>query len=57
LLVRREQFRATLHSLLDQSFEPIVIVECADQVSHGTFVQIVDDAKSCGAAQIAVVGR
>jgi biopolymer transport protein ExbD len=57
LLVRREEFQATLSSLLDQSSDPMVIVDCADQVSHGTFVRVVDDAKSCGAAQIAVVGR
>ena len=57
LLIGRTQFAATLSSLLAQSAEPIVVVECADQVSHGTFVRVVDDAKSCGAAQIAVVGR
>jgi len=57
LLIERAQFSATLSSLLAQSAEPIVVVECADQVSHGTFVRVVDDAKSCGAAQIAVVGR
>jgi hypothetical protein len=32
-------------------------VRCADAVSHGVFVGVLDDAKRCGAAQIAVVGR
>ncbi|HWN82623.1 MAG TPA: biopolymer transporter ExbD [Candidatus Udaeobacter sp.] len=57
LLIPRAQFSATIFSLINRSTDPIVVVECADQVSHGTFVSVVDEAKSCGAAQIAVVGR
>jgi biopolymer transport protein ExbD len=33
-----------------------VIVRCAENVPHGTFVGILDEAKRCGAAEIAVVG-
>jgi len=35
----------------------LVVVSCADQVSHGTFVWVLDEAKAAGAAQIAIVGR
>ena len=34
-----------------------VIVRCAADVSHGTFVNVLDQAKICGAAQIGVLGR
>jgi biopolymer transport protein ExbD len=34
-----------------------VIVHCADGVSHGTFVSVLDEAKVDGAGRIAVVGR
>lgn len=57
MLIGRQQFPAVLGALLSRSADPIVVVECADMVSHGTFVGVIDDAKSCGAAQIAVVGR
>jgi hypothetical protein len=33
-----------------------VVVSCEDGVSHGAFVNVLDEAKICGAAQIAVVG-
>ena len=34
-----------------------VMVRCNDQVPHGTFVAVLDEAKAQGAAQIAVMGR
>lgn len=34
-----------------------VAVRCADRVSHGTFVQVLDIAKLSGAADIAVAGN
>jgi biopolymer transport protein ExbD len=57
VLVGRPHFRTVLAPLLERGTDPIIIVDCADHVSHGTFVGVVDEAKSCGAAQIAVVGR
>jgi biopolymer transport protein ExbD len=36
---------------------PIVVVRCADSVSHGTFVRVLDEARICGAAELAIVGK
>jgi len=33
-----------------------VVVRCDDGVSHGQFVGVLDEVKSLGAVQIAVVG-
>ena len=35
----------------------MITAECADGVSHGTFVSVLDEAKVEGAKRIAVVGR
>src|SRR5262245_25222682 len=48
--------KGLLPPLLDASATRMVVVHCADTVPHGAFVQVLDVAKSCGAAQIAVVG-
>jgi len=42
-------------SALDASSQKIVAISCADDVSHGTFVQVMDIAKLSGAMGIAVV--
>jgi biopolymer transport protein ExbD len=55
-LVPRDQIEATLRPLLQRSATRTVVVRCADKVPHGTFVSILDEAKRCGAADIAVVG-
>jgi len=39
----------------DTAFEPDVVVSCADLVTHGTFVEVIDEAKGSGAAQVAVM--
>jgi biopolymer transport protein ExbD len=49
--------RTTLRPLLAGSQTRDVVVQCADGVSHGTFVSVLDDAKVEGAGRIAVVGR
>jgi biopolymer transport protein ExbD len=46
----------TLRPLLDRSASRMVVVRCADGVPHGSFVGILDEAKRCGASDIAVVG-
>ena len=56
-VVSREEFSGTLRQVLRGESDAQVVVRCADQVSHGTFVSVLDEAKSSGAAQIAVVGR
>ena len=54
--VPRSTLPALLKPLLDASATKVVVVRCEAGVSHGTFVGVLDDAKACGAAQIAVTG-
>jgi biopolymer transport protein ExbD len=53
--VARSELRSALRALLTGKGE--VIVRCAGRVTHGTVVGVLDEAKQCGAAQIAVLGR
>lgn len=54
--VPRSSLVALLKPLLDASATKLVVVRCEDAVPHGAFVAVLDDAKACGAAQIAVMG-
>ena len=54
--IPRAALSGLLKPLLQASATHAVVVRCSDTVSHGTFVGVLDEAKSCGAAQIAVVG-
>lgn len=54
--VVRKDLPLLLKPLLQLSATKTVIVHCADAVPHGAFVGVLDEAKQCGAAQIAVVG-
>ena len=45
-----------MQPLLDQSSTRMVVVRCDDDVPHGEFVGVLDEAKSLGALGIAVVG-
>jgi len=56
-LVPRSELRSALRPLLASSQTRDVVVQCADGVSHGVFVSVLDEAKVEGAARIAVVGR
>jgi biopolymer transport protein ExbD len=60
LVNKQEVPRAALGSVLaarlEQSPTRRVLVRCADTVPHAAFVAVLDEAKSCGAAGIAVVG-
>jgi biopolymer transport protein ExbD len=56
-LVARSDLMATLKPMIDQSDERVVTVACAEEISHGAFVDVLDKAKRCGAAGIAVSGR
>jgi biopolymer transport protein ExbD len=53
--VARADLAATLAPLLAQSSTREVVVRCADGVTHGAFVGVLDQAKGCGATHIAVV--
>lgn len=56
-LVAREDLIPTLRPLLEKSKDRQVIITCADDVSHKVFVDVLDQAKLCGASDIAVTGR
>ncbi len=56
-LVARAELVDALAPLLADKAEKRVVVECADRVSHGAFVNVLDQAKLCGASEIAVQGR
>jgi biopolymer transport protein ExbD len=51
-----DQLPATLRPLLAASATRDVVVRCADDVSHGAFVTVLDEARTLGAASLAVVG-
>jgi len=55
--VARSELRSVLRPLFAASQTRDVIVSCADGVSHGTFVSVLDEAKVDGAGRIAVMGR
>jgi biopolymer transport protein ExbD len=55
--VPRASLGEVLRPLLDRCPTRQVVVRCADQVPHGTFVSVLDEARSQGAGQIAVVGN
>jgi biopolymer transport protein ExbD len=52
----REELSGALERLLGLDVPPQVVVSCGDEVSHGTFVEVLDLAKFHGATDIAVVG-
>jgi len=56
-LVSRQKLHVTLRPLLEESSSRVVIVECDAGVSHGAFVDVLDQAKVCGASEIAVSGE
>src|SRR5262249_25461243 len=56
MVVPREALSVTLKPLLEQSGTHMVVVRCDDDVPHGRFVGVLDEAKGLGASQIAVVG-
>ena len=56
-VVAGDALAGTLAPLIASSATKIVVVRCEDGVSHGAFVTVVDEAKSLGAGQVAVVGR
>ena len=60
LVNRQEVPRAALVPVLEarlgESATRRVLVRCDDAVPHAVFVSVLDDAKACGAAGIAVLG-
>jgi biopolymer transport protein ExbD len=56
-LIAREKLHLALRPMLEESSSRIVVVECDAGVSHGAFVDVLDQAKVCGASEIAVSGK
>jgi len=50
------QLPGILRPLLKASATRDVVVRCNDDVSHGAFVAVLDEARTLGAASLAVVG-
>lgn len=56
-LIARGELTGTLRPMLEGKTDRRVVIECSDQVSHGVFVDVLDQVKLCGAGEIAVLGR
>jgi biopolymer transport protein ExbD len=56
-IVSRAELGSTLRLLLKDKVQRRVVIDCEDSVSQGTFVDVLDQAKLCGAGDIAVLGR
>ena len=54
--IPRSALAEFLTPVLDASGTKTVVIRCEEGVSHGVFVGVLDDAKACGAAHIAVMG-
>jgi biopolymer transport protein ExbD len=55
--VAQEGLQEILRPLLAKSPSQQVVIACADLVSHGAFVDVLDQTKLSGASQIAVRER
>lgn len=56
-VVARAELPQVLGPLLASSATREVVVRCADPVSHGVFVGVLDEARAQGASRLAVVGH
>jgi len=56
-VVARADLVDTLKPYVESSSERIVVISCAGDVSHGAFVNVLDQTKIAGASEIAVTGR
>jgi len=56
-MVARASLGRVIEPIISKQGETRVVVRCADTVSHGAFVNVIDQAGICGASGIAVAGR
>jgi biopolymer transport protein ExbD len=56
-VVSRARLEPEIHRLLENSATRQVMIACGDEITHGTFVDVLDQSKRGGAASIAVCGR
>jgi biopolymer transport protein ExbD len=57
VMISRHDLIDTLRPLVEASTHGTVIIACNDDISHGTFVNVLDQTKVCGASEIAVTGK
>jgi biopolymer transport protein ExbD len=56
-VVTRADLSDAIAPLIESSSDRLVVVSCADNVSCGAFVNVLDQAKLAGAGEIAVTGK
>ncbi len=56
-IVARGDVAAHVKPLIEAAATHMVVISCKVGVSHGAFVDVLDQAKLSGAAEIAVSGR
>jgi biopolymer transport protein ExbD len=56
-VVERADLTLILRPMLEESPTSRVVIRCEDGVSHGAFVNVLDQAKVSGAAELAVMGK
>jgi biopolymer transport protein ExbD len=56
-MVERADLTRFLRPLLDENPTTRVVIRCEDGVSHGAFVNVLDQAKVSGASELAVMGK
>lgn len=56
-LVARKKLTMTLRPLMESSSSRLVLIECNTGITHGAFVDVLDQAKLSGASDIAVSGK
>jgi len=57
MMVARGDLVDTLRPLIEASVDGTVIIACNDKVAHGSFVNVLDQTKICGASEIAITGK
>lgn len=56
-VVQRADLTAVLQAMFLQNPSRRVTIRCKDNVSHGAFVNVLDQAKVSGATELAVMGK
>jgi biopolymer transport protein ExbD len=56
-VVERADLTSTLRPMLQDNPSRRVVIRCKDAVAHGVFVNVLDQAKVSGAAELAVMGK
>ena len=55
--IMRSDLSGTLRPLIESVEDHGVVISCRNGVTHGAFVDVLDQAKQCGAGEIAVVDK